>query len=153
MYQSVLDELAKALHIFDGLGRNGTISKQQREDSLFFSRLIQELTHVIKARSQLISVYRTLSNFKVIPGYKEIISFLEKLEVQVQSQIALPILDGVKFNVNSELYILHKLLLCQVKISDHQFKDTVFNMHQARKSTCSCGSQNLPCRAPDTGRD
>jgi hypothetical protein len=109
-----------------------TVSKQQREDALFFSRLIQELTSVVRVRSQLISVYRTLSNFKVVPAYRDIISFLEKLELQVQSQIALNILDGVRFNMNSELYILHKLLLCQVKISDHQFKDTVFNMHQVR---------------------
>lgn len=130
MYQSVLDELAKALLAFDGLSRNMTISKVQREDSLFFSRLIQELTSIVKVRSQLIAVYRTLSNFKIIPAYKDIISFLEKLELQVQSHIALPILDGVKFNMNSELYILHKLLLCQLKISEHQFKDTVFNMHQ-----------------------
>jgi hypothetical protein len=53
MYQTVMDDLGKCMLTFDGLSRNPSVPKQNREEARECAALIHNLTMIIQVRTNL----------------------------------------------------------------------------------------------------
>jgi hypothetical protein len=133
MHISLMDELQKVLQPFELHAKSSTLPLPRRKEAEFFAKLILDTTYIVKTHSHMVSLYRTLSNPQSNLVYVELIKFLDKIERQVNAHITHPELANIKININTELFILHKLFLAEAQMTlNHQFRETIFNIYQSR---------------------
>jgi hypothetical protein len=135
MHNSLMDEFQKCLQPFELHAKSSTLPLPRRREAEYFAKLILDSSYVVKTHTHMVTLYRTLSNPQnnVNVVYVELIKFLDKVERTVNNHITHPDLAAIKVNINTELYILHKLFLAEAQMAmNHQFRETIFNIYQSR---------------------
>lgn len=133
MHSALLEELQKCLQPFDLHAKTSTLPLPRRKEAEYFAKLISDTSHIIVTHRHMMGLYRLLSNPTQTINYVELIKFLEKVERQVHTHITHPVLENIKININTELFILHKLFLAEAQMTmNHQFRETLFNVYQSR---------------------
>lgn len=133
MHSALLEELQKCLQPFELHAKTSTLPLPRRKEAEYFAKLISDTSHIVLTHKHMMTLYRLLSNPPSTPNYVELIKFLEKVERQVHTHITHPVLENIKVNINTELFILHKLFLAEAQMSmNHQFRETLFNVYQSR---------------------
>lgn len=133
MHYSLMEELQKVLQPFELHAKSSTLPLPRRKEAEFFAKLILDTSYIVKTHSHMVTLYRTLSNPQSSVVYVELIKFLDKVERQVNAHITHPALANIKININTELFILHKLFLAEAQMTlNHQFRETIFNIYQSR---------------------
>lgn len=133
MHAALLEELQKCLQPFELHAKTSTLPLPRRKEAEYFAKLILDTSYIVKTHTHMVTLYRTLSNPQSSLQYVELIKFLEKVERQVHTHITHPVLENIKTNINTELFILHKLFLAEAQMTiNHQFRETLFNIYQSR---------------------
>lgn len=133
MHSALLEELQKCLQPFELHAKTSTLPLPRRKEAEYFAKLISDTSHIILTHRHMMTLYKLLSNPSSTQNPVELIKFLEKVERQVNSHITHPVLDNIKININTELFILHKLFLAEAQMTmNHQFRETLFNVYQSR---------------------
>lgn len=133
MHSSLMDEFQKCLQPFELHAKSSTLPLPRRREAEYFAKLILDSSYVVKTHTHMVTLYRTLANPQANIQYVELIKFLDKVERQVNNHVTHPDLANIKVNINTELYILHKLFLAEAQMMlNHQFRETLFNIYQSR---------------------
>lgn len=133
MHYSLMEEFQKCLQPFELHAKSSTLPLPRRKEAEYFAKLILDASYVVKTHIQMMSLYRTLSTPQSNLVSVELIKFLDKIERQVNTHVTHPELANIKTNINTELFILHKLFLAEAQMTmNHQFRETIFNIYQSR---------------------
>jgi hypothetical protein len=133
MHYSLMEEFQKVIQPFELHAKSSTLPLPRRKEAEFFAKLILDTSYIVKTHSHMVTLYRTLSNPQTSLVYVELIKFLDKVERQVNNHITHPELANIKININTELFIIHKLFLAEAQMTmNHQFRETIFNIYQSR---------------------
>jgi len=133
MHYSLMEEFQKCLQPFELHAKSSTLPLPRRKEAEYFAKLILDASYIVKTHIQMMSLYRTLSSPQSNLVYVELIKFLDKIERQVNTHVTHPELANIKTNINTELFILHKLFLAEAQMTmNHQFRETIFNIYQSR---------------------
>lgn len=131
-YQSICNDFEKGLLPLKALSEESNPLSHQRTEANYFVKFIHDITTIVYVRGEMVSIYRKLANAKDKIDYPEIVLKLEDLESTVGEDTFHPLLKVMRFNVKSELYIFHKLILAQIQMSNYVLKETILNLHDSK---------------------
>jgi len=133
MFINVLGDLNHSSAEFDEMETNPTASPESKKAGAFFSQLLKQTCLLVNTRIKMIDIYLLfLDTSNAIPKYSSIKKKLENLKAPLFKIFSHPFMQQVRHNVMSELDVLEKLIITQIKISNCKFKDALFFLCQTK---------------------